>query len=157
MNWRWLIYDHIPVDLKVPKAQRRAIRKEVRNSLNIFSSTARALLGLCIGIAALLFLLIAFLIATDYLKSRYPSFDHPLLNIALFAIIGNCLFAGLFRSLYQKKTYQLLRQSGYDICTRCGYSLKGLPEDHNRCPECGTTVPPIATRDRDDPSSSSMP
>lgn len=151
MNWRWLIYDHIPPELKVPKAHRREIRKEVQNSLNIFSSTPRALMGLCIGIAVFLFLLFGFLIAIDYIDSHYPSFYHPYLNIALLMIIGNCVFAGLFRSLYQKKTYQLLRQSGYDICLQCGYWLKGLNEATTSCPECGTTREPLPQAPEDEP------
>jgi len=36
-----------------------------------------------------------------------------------------------------KKFFARLRAHEYEICTNCGYSLHGLPEDHD-CPECGT-------------------
>ena len=30
-----------------------------------------------------------------------------------------------------------MRRRGFDLCTRCGYWLKGLGPDQTRCPECG--------------------
>ncbi len=30
-----------------------------------------------------------------------------------------------------------MRRHGFDLCTRCGYWLKGLGEEQTRCPECG--------------------
>jgi len=32
-----------------------------------------------------------------------------------------------------------MRRHGFDLCSRCGYWLKGLDHDQGRCPECGET------------------
>ena len=37
----------------------------------------------------------------------------------------------------------LLRARGRDICTRCGYSLRGLDGTIDRCPECGAKRKPM--------------
>ncbi len=137
MNWRWLIYDHIPADLNVPKVQRRAIRKEVASNLGIYFEP-HALKALSVGIVSILLSFYVFTKASIYLQPRYPNYGF--LIMVLLVIHCHCLFAVVFRSLYQKKTYQLLRQSGYDICLECGYWLKGLDDSNYRCPECGKII-----------------
>ncbi|MCH7573388.1 MAG: hypothetical protein IH891_10795 [Planctomycetes bacterium] len=48
---------------------------------------------------------------------------------------SHCL---IFSPLSERRTYEILRQSGYDVCAPCGYWLKGLEDATDRCPECGT-------------------
>ncbi len=36
---------------------------------------------------------------------------------------------------------RVLRQYGYRVCIKCGYWLRGLATDAERCPECGNALP----------------
>ena len=55
------------------------------------------------------------------------------LPIAVFVLGG----AALQRWRFAPCVYQALREHGFDVCSRCGYWLRDLPEDETRCPECG--------------------
>ena len=52
--------------------------------------------------------------------------------------VAPCLCCLLFIAIYWRVATirSLVRKSNHELCTRCGYSLSGLPERHN-CPECG--------------------
>ncbi|MGD8454515.1 MAG: hypothetical protein PVJ57_22090 [Phycisphaerae bacterium] len=54
--------------------------------------------------------------------------------IIIRAVLGRCRFAPYI--------YEAIRRQGYDVCTKCGYWLKGLHDDVDRCPECGAERPP---------------
>jgi len=56
-------------------------------------------------------------------------------------------YAYLLASLYVGPTRHALREAGYDVCLRCGYWLRGLPDDIKRCPECGTAREPMPRPD----------
>ncbi len=61
--------------------------------------------------------------------------------VALFLL---CFFIGgaiLQRFRFAPCVYQAMRRRGHDVCPRCGYWLKGLSEDVERCPECGADRP----------------
>ena len=58
-----------------------------------------------------------------------------LIFLTIGVYVSHCL---IFGPMSARRTYEILRQSGYDICTRCGYWLKGLDDATDRCPECGT-------------------
>ena len=48
----------------------------------------------------------------------------------------------IFRHLgFAPHVYAELRARGHDVCRKCGYRLDGLPENHERCPECGARRP----------------
>jgi hypothetical protein len=52
----------------------------------------------------------------------------------LFGVIGASL---LQRFRFRACVYRALRERGYEVCLRCGYWPRDLPEDLVRCPECG--------------------
>jgi rubrerythrin len=37
----------------------------------------------------------------------------------------------------RREHYHRIRLEGFDVCTRCGYWLRGLGDDVRQCPECG--------------------
>ena len=37
---------------------------------------------------------------------------------------------------------EAMRRHGFELCTECGYWLKGLPDGTERCPECGAAFSP---------------
>lgn len=65
--------------------------------------------------------------------------------IGLKMLLPLLLFLFAFRMLLQFLTrpamlYVLRAEFGHNLCTRCGYSLRGLAGGESRCPECGTAV-----------------
>ncbi len=42
-----------------------------------------------------------------------------------------------------RNTYAELRRRGYEVCPGCGYALRGLEPDAERCPECGREREPL--------------
>ena len=45
--------------------------------------------------------------------------------------------AWVYRSLYIQPIRRAMRDHGYDLCVGCGYELRGLGDEVERCPECG--------------------
>lgn len=43
----------------------------------------------------------------------------------------------IFTQVYVRPLRSALREFGHEVCLRCGYSLRGLPDTTDRCPECG--------------------
>jgi hypothetical protein len=46
----------------------------------------------------------------------------------------------------RRTTFQCLRQLGYDLCSVCGYWLRGLGDDVKKCPECGAHREPMPAK-----------
>ena len=70
-------------------------------------------------------------------------------SLGLLAIlfILACVSAGYFvlwqfvlKLVYAPRIRRKLRQQGYDICVECGYWLRGLAADSEKCPECGKPI-----------------
>ena len=65
-----------------------------------------------------------------------------MLSIALTAMwLGKAYSRGKTHAPY---VCRALREFGYDVCPDCGYLLRGLSDDINRCPECGWTRENVA-------------
>jgi len=58
-----------------------------------------------------------------------------LLPLFVFVVGG----AVLQRLRFAPCVYRALRDRGHDVCTVCGYWLRGLGDDATRCPECGAS------------------
>jgi DNA-directed RNA polymerase subunit RPC12/RpoP len=66
-----------------------------------------------------------------------------------FAIYLYALSLILRRFSYAPCVFRELREDGYDVCLRCGYWLRGLGEDIETCPECGSQRVPLGKRHTD--------
>ncbi len=49
----------------------------------------------------------------------------------------------VLRNIYGPHLRRAMRDVGWEVCIKCGYSLRGL-EDVKRCPECGAEREPMA-------------
>ena len=134
MNWRWLIYDYIPPELDMPRSRRRAIRREVRAA----AREVRQKSGWRLQVLFLI-CLFTFVYLLKFVRHQLmpQGLTRRLISFVVFALTAYVLIALIWRARYEKRTYRVLRDHGYDICLECGYLLKGLPDDRDRCPECG--------------------
>jgi hypothetical protein len=133
MNLRWLWFDYIDPNLPISKHDRRSIRKRAtvlhrqwRIGLNRYD-----LMGWIPTIVTSCILAYALFIV------RVSSFEALLWWMALAALAGWLVTA--YVKTYTRRPWVLraAREAGYDICQRCGYWLRGLPNDVAHCPECG--------------------
>jgi hypothetical protein len=60
-----------------------------------------------------------------------------LLRLTVPFVVGAPTLMLLQRLRMAPLVRQIARERGYDICTRCGYWLRGLPDETTTCPECG--------------------
>ncbi|MHC4948785.1 MAG: hypothetical protein ACYTG1_11070 [Planctomycetota bacterium] len=58
----------------------------------------------------------------------------PVLLAAACFVLGGAI---LQRYRFAPCVYRATRQQGYDVCARCGFWLRGLPDEVATCPECG--------------------
>ena len=58
----------------------------------------------------------------------------PVLWVVACFVLGGVV---LQRNRFAPCVYRATRRHGYDVCAHCGFWLKGLPEDGEKCPECG--------------------
>ena len=54
----------------------------------------------------------------------------------------------VLRNIYGPHLRRAMRDVGWEVCIKCGYSLRGL-EDVKRCPECGAKREPMLADARD--------
>ena len=139
MNWRWLLYDYIPPELKISRDFRKGIRKKVRSDWHLLLGKD-GLLCLFIWLISLTgcFYLLDWLMNIVNASGLMMAAFTKVITIWTFAGVvyfSHCL---IFSPLSARRTYEILRQSGYDVCAQCGYWLKGLDETTDHCPECGT-------------------
>ena len=70
-----------------------------------------------------------------------------------FAVVSLLVWpysAWAYRTLYIKPVRRAMRDHGYDLCIVCGYEWRGLGDQVERCPECGSwreAMPGKATTD----------
>ncbi len=94
----------------------------------------------------LLSLLVSLISVATYVllaDALIPAWPKPWRTIA---IALGAFVLGLFigRTLYvvhlranRESILRAMRSRGFELCTNCGYWLKGLADDVRRCPECG--------------------
>ena len=138
MSWIWPTF--INRDLPLSSIERRAIH---RDAWKLWWSNKR-------NVALYLALPAAYLLAVPFASDvggrlaaqlgasgvllRLIRAGAPLsLFLACFVLGGMVLQ----RIRFAPCVYRATRQHGHDVCPRCGYWLRGLPEDITRCPECG--------------------
>lgn len=68
------------------------------------------------------------------------------------AITVTVIWTHVYYRLHRRQLREAMRRHGFDLCTECGYWLKGLSDESIVCPECGTERAPIGG---DEPASQS--
>ncbi len=138
MSWIWPEY--INRDLPLTRQERKAIHRDAwklwqANKWNIVTYAA---------LPAFYLLTMSFI---SDVGGRLATFlgvgglAHKLFRAAApFALLVICFVGGgavLQRFRFAPCVYRAARQRGHDVCPKCGYWLKGLGADTQRCPECG--------------------
>jgi uncharacterized paraquat-inducible protein A len=75
-----------------------------------------------------------------YLLTRYANGLSRKMYIAICIFVSFIVAAICSRFYWRTQRRQLraaMRRHGFELCTHCGYWLKGLSPDQSRCPECG--------------------
>jgi hypothetical protein len=85
--------------------------------------------------------IVLLILLLSYLSLRYYYIDSRSLGPIPF-VLNMAIAFGIISLAYQMPNFVIwyfnrkLEEWDYQICTDCGYPLKGLPAVH-RCPECG--------------------
>ena len=138
MSWIWPHY--INPDLALSGRERRAIHRHAwmlwwadkRNVVIYLALPAGYLF--CLTVASDIGGRLATFLGLGELAHRLMRAASPFLLFIACFVLGGAL---LQRYRFAPCVYRALRLHGYDVCPRCGYWLKGLADDTDRCPECG--------------------
>ena len=130
MKWRWLFLDYVDPELSLSREARREVRRRaraVRHSLRPIDVLGALIPALAMGIA---------LLPWFVFSPRSPWFVLLLVSVQL--PVTWVLITLVGRIAWKPRVYAALRELGYDVCSRCGYWLRGLNDDVGHCPECGS-------------------
>jgi hypothetical protein len=149
MSWLWPEY--INRDLPLTPAERKAIHRDAwrlwwskRSNIALYL-TLPAFYLLTVFSAGDVGGRIAELIGAGGLTHRLFRAASPFVLFVICFVVGGAI---LQRFRFAPCVYRATRQHGYGVCVRCGYWLKGLNDQTQRCPECGEkreAVPPAAS------------
>lgn len=73
-------------------------------------------------------------ICLDLDTLNWRPFFTRITNVVCLYVVVVFIAHGIYRH-YRRKFCKRLTESHFDLCTNCGYSLQGLPDEHI-CPEC---------------------
>ena len=133
-------------DIPMSKKQRRAIYGDARK---LWWKRRRNVALYCVAVVAGFFVVNVASDTVQCLLSGTPPKLLGIIDVSLMAAYGVVIGVVLERYCYGPLVRQVMRSHGFDICLKCGYWLRGLPDDSRRCPECGETTPPKETEDHD--------
>jgi hypothetical protein len=77
------------------------------------------------------------MVTTGGLGFRVSRAAAIVLSYVIWFVLGGVL---LMRWRFAPCVYRSLRSHGHDVCSRCGYWLRGLEPDQAHCPECGEPI-----------------
>jgi hypothetical protein len=138
MSWVWPEY--VSRDLSLTSQERKAIHRDAwklwrANKWNIaLYLTLPAFYLLTVLCASDVGGRVATLIGAGGLIHKLFRAAAPVALFVICFVVGGAV---LQRTRFASCVYRATRQQGYDVCAKCGYWLKGLSDDINRCPECG--------------------
>lgn len=138
MSRLWPSY--IEPELALDKTQRKVIHRDawrlwLGNRWNLFIYIIYIPLGLLVMIIARDLLgLLASTIDAGGLAYKGARIAGLVLGLAGYFVLGGVI---LQRWRFAPCVWRSLRARGHDVCPRCGYWLRDLPDDEDRCPECG--------------------
>jgi len=138
MSRLWPSY--IEPELALDKTQRKAIHRDawrlwLGNRWNLLIYLIYIPLGLLVMIIARDLLgLLASVIGAGGLAYKGARIAGLVLGLIGYFILGGIV---LQRWRFAPCVWRAMRARGHDVCSKCGYWLRDLPEDVGRCPECG--------------------
>jgi len=145
-NWRWFIFDY--ADPTLPLSLYRRLRIAFQNvpiwQLPRHMRQRRWLFALGIMLLILpvhLTWRLLFAAGAGTSLSLLLFFTVLAGQICIWWVAG-CLLYGI---LCRREHCYRLRLEGFEVCLHCGYWLRGLGDDVQRCPECGAAREPMPT------------
>ncbi len=141
-----LLQPGIPRELNLTRTQRRQVRQRTlrrllanpRDLLRFYGTTLLPPLMFL----AIIGLVVAFGIEWGWMLD--PANPRTGLLVALlsggkFAALPILLVSAFIahRRYYRPHVYAALRDMNFEVCTSCGYLLRGLDAQTTKCPECG--------------------
>ena len=145
MKWRWLLFDYSDPDLKLTWKQRVRLfrwQDDREPHENVWRWRHPIMWGLAITNTVLMLVQIL----SMFLMSHLGVSDHWVVRwyLAMFIAYVPALWLGcaVVTGFNRKGIRDALRRQAYEVCTNCGYWLRDLPDDIDRCPECGAEREP---------------
>lgn len=144
MSWVWPEY--VSRDLPLSEQERKTIR---RNAWRLWWADKRNVLFYLVVPTFYLFTVffasdvggwVAALLGARGMIHKLFRAAAPIVLFVLCFVMGGAL---LQRYRFAPCVYGATRQQGCDVCARCGYWLRGLSDDIERCPECGAKREPM--------------
>lgn len=134
---KWLLNNLLNDHIVLSDVQRAKVHKRVAelNAMRPWSN----LIGLIPGLLPLL------MIPVWMRWARFWSVPWRFAFELAFALCSVALVFWIIRRRYQRHAYRAVRELGFDICPRCGYTLRGLGDDVQHCPECGSEREVVST------------
>ncbi|MDY7109077.1 MAG: zinc ribbon domain-containing protein [Planctomycetota bacterium] len=138
MTRLWPTY--IGRELALNKAQRKAIHREawrlwLANRWNLVIYLIYIPLGVLVMIIARDLLgLLASVVGAGGMTYKAARIAGLLLGLIGYFVLGGAV---LQRWRFAPCVWRALRARGHEVCPNCGYWLRDLPDDEDRCPECG--------------------
>ncbi len=130
MKWRWLFLDYVDPQLSLSREARREVRRRARavrrspRPIDVLGALIPALVMAVMMVPWFLFL------------PRSPWFVLLLVSVQL--PVSWVLVTLVGRIAWKPRVNAALRELGYDVCSCCGYWLRGLKDEVGHCPECGS-------------------
>jgi DNA-directed RNA polymerase subunit RPC12/RpoP len=137
----WILPEFVNRDLPLSKPERKAIHREawrlwMANKWNValyLILPASYLIGM--NFVSDLGGRLGGLVGATGLAHKLFRAGAPAVFLVLCFVLGGAV---LQRYRFAPCVYRATRKHGYDVCVKCGYWLRGLGDDIERCPECGT-------------------
>ena len=126
--------------IRVEGAQaRRVLRDAYRMARRESGLRPRRPVLISAAVSAVVLVFVIFLLARNQ-----PTFFGLPSWLVIFAVgllagvVAGTIVGRISIRAHKEEIIRAMRGRGYDLCTSCGYWLKGLEDDATRCPECGT-------------------
>lgn len=142
MNVRWLVGNFADPEFKLTRAQQREVTR-LAHSKHLAGATlwtwtiAMTVVG-WIVVGASVKPLAALLV-----RNGFSQIAALVCSIAVMCAAVSLAAAWAYRFIYVRPVRRAMRDLGFDVCIGCGYRLRGLPPEIDRCPECGSPRAPM--------------
>lgn len=149
MNWRWLFLDFVPPEIPLSTRERREVRRRAQKLLK--EMAARHPFNPFVVLRSwlpLIAVLLAILSPTVLLFAQHwvnmavfndptPSMSVMLAEFAFMAVLMWVISSFVGALLWRPHVLEAVREQGFELCPKCGYWLRDLPDETTKCPECG--------------------
>ncbi len=132
-------------DITLSRDQRRTVNR--RAFVDFLRHPLRVAAFLGVQMVPVLIMMVVGQNAVPLLIGPTGPVNHYMLIVVLALLVWYAVqmvtMLWVWRNIYGPHLRRAMRDVGWEVCLKCGYSLRGL-EDVKRCPECGAKREPMA-------------